>query len=81
MYELATDSEGYSLPLHVLARQESYCDEYGCAKDEQVSIRVSREYLRQHEENGVWFQIEGRHDAEVYFLPGGYIRAFVRQAP
>ena len=80
-YEFATDSDGQSLLLHVLARQESYCDEHGCAKDERVMIRVSREYLRQHEGNGVRLQLEGKHSSEVYVLPGGYIGAFLRQAP
>ena len=80
-YDLATDSEGHSFLLHVLARQESYCDEYGCAKDERVMIRVSREYLRQHEGEGVRLQIDGRGGSTVYVLPGGYIGAFLRQVP
>src|SRR5260221_1907509 len=80
-YELATDSEGHSFLLHVLERRESYCDEYGCAKDERVLIRVSREYLGQHEGNGMRLQLEGQRGAAVYVLPGGYIGAFLRQAP
>ncbi len=80
-YELATDSEGHSFLLHVVERRETYCDEYGCAKDEQVSLGVSREYLQQHEEDGVRLHIEGRRGAAVYVLPGGYIGAFLRQAP
>ena len=80
-YELATDSEGQSFLLQVLERRESYCDEYGCAKDERVRILVSREYLQQHEGNGVQLQMEGRGGATVYVLPGGYIGAFLRQVP
>jgi hypothetical protein len=80
-YELATDSEGHSFLLHVLERRESYCDEYGCAKDERVMIGVSREYLGQYEGEGVRLQLEGRRGAAVYVLPGGYIGAFLRQVP
>ena len=80
-YETASDSEGHTLPMQVLERELGLCSAYGCAKNEHLDLSVTREYLMAHEDSGLRFQISGRGGSEVYFLPGGYISAFLRQSP
>lgn len=77
-YNSAWDSNGNRLSTTVIARDVGSCSRYGgCSHIEHVGVNVSRKYLEKNKESGVRFKLSGKAGEEVFFIPPGYIKAFL----
>lgn len=57
--------------------QDVWCKS-GCSFEERLSIPVTREYLEEHAQNGITMKISGQGGEEVFSIPSGYIRGFLK---
>lgn len=79
-YNSAYDSNGISLNTTLISRDVFSCSRYGCSHKEHLGLNVSREYLEKNQYSGIRFKVSGKAGGEVFFIPGGYIKAFLSVA-
>jgi hypothetical protein len=76
-YNSAYDSDGNSLNTTVISRDVSSCSRYGCSHEEHIGLNVTREYLEKKRDTGINFKVSGKAGEEIFYIPSGYIRAFL----
>jgi hypothetical protein len=76
-YHSAYDSNGNSLKVNVILREVKSCNSTWCSYIEHLGLDVSRDYLEKNQETGIRFKIVGKAGEEVFFIPSGYIKAFL----
>lgn len=76
-YSSAYDSNGNSLDTTLISRNVGSCSQYGCSHDEHLGLNVSQAYLENNQDNGIRFKVSGKAGEEIFFIPGGYIKAFL----
>ncbi len=79
-YNSAYDSNGNRLDTTIISRDVGSCSRYGCSHYEHLGLNVSREYLEKNQESGIRFKLSGKAGEEVFFIAGGYIKAFLSVA-
>lgn len=79
-YHSAYDSNGNSLNTTQISRDVGSCSRYGCSHEEHLGLNVTREYLEKNQDSGIRFKVSGKAGEEVFFIPGGYIKAFLSVA-
>lgn len=79
-YNSAYDSNGNSLDTTLISRDVGSCSRYGCSHEEHLGLNVSRAYLEKNQDSGIRFKVSGKAGEEVFFIPGGYIKAFLSVA-
>lgn len=76
-YNSAYDSNGNRLDTIIISRDVVSCDEYGCSHEEHMGLNVTRDYLENNQNAGIRFKISGKAGEEIFFIPAGYIKAFL----
>lgn len=76
----AYDIDGNKLPVNVLNR-DVHCSSATCLHMETIQIVVSRDYLEQHQQTGIKFQVSGKNGSEEYQIPSTYIKTFLDNVP
>ena len=76
-YEWAYDSDGKKLDTIVIDREVVDCTEFDCYYYEHIGINVDREYLENHQYNGIRFKVKGRAGEQIFSIPPTYIIAFL----
>ena len=79
-YNSAHDSNGNSLNTTQISRHVGSCNRYGCSHEEHLGLNVTREYLEKNQYSGIRFKVSGKAGEEIFFMPGGYINAFLSVA-
>lgn len=80
-YDSAFDREGKVLPVTVINREVSGCSRYGCGHIEHIGLAVDDAYLASRQGSGIDFQLSGKGGKDQFYLPGGYIEAFLASLP
>lgn len=76
-YNWAYDADGSTLDLTLYSRNFADCTRNDCAHNEHMGVDVKREYLAQHVQSGLRFWLSGKAGKEAFFIPSGYIKAFL----
>ena len=76
----AYDIDGNKLQVNVLDRKVN-CSSNVCLHTETLQIVVSRDYLEQHQQAGIKFQVSGKNGSEEYQIPSTYIKTFLTNLP
>jgi len=79
-YNQAYDPEGNALYTTLLSRNLAQCQDNDCVHSERLSVDVTRNYLQEHLQSGLRFSMRGKADEEIFFIPSGYIKAFLSLA-
>mgnify|MGYP003594130486 FL=1 len=79
-YNSAYDSNGNSLDTTLISRDVGSCSRYGCWHEEHLGLNVSRAYLEKNQDSGIRFKVSGKAGEKVFFIPAGYIKAFLSAA-
>ncbi|MBS3955337.1 MAG: hypothetical protein KGZ88_20510 [Methylomicrobium sp.] len=76
-YDSAYDSNGVALDTTVISRAVSLCSAYSCSHNEHLGLNVSQGYLEKNQQSGIRFKIIGKAGEDIFFIPSGYIKAFL----
>lgn len=77
-YNSAYDNKGTKLDVTLISRDIGYCSKYsGCSHTEHVGVNVTRPYLEKNLAEGIYLQLSGKTGEEIFFIPGGYIKAML----
>lgn len=76
-YNWAYDDDGKTLDLTLLSRNLAQCQNNDCMHNEHVSVDMTRRYLEEHIQSGLRFWLSGKAGKEEFFIPPGYIKAFL----
>lgn len=76
-YNQAYDAKGNALYTTLLSRNLAQCQNNDCSHNEQVSIEVTRMHLEDNMQGGLRFKVRGKAGEEAFFIPSGYIKAFL----
>jgi hypothetical protein len=76
-YNSAYDSNGVRMDVVPISRDVGTCGRYGCSHEEHLGLNVTRAYLESHKSDGIRFKVSGKAGEEIFFVPGGYIQAFL----
>lgn len=79
-YNTAYDDGGNRLDTTTISRNVIYCSYGSCTYREDLGLNVSRAYLEKKQDSGLTFQVSGQAGNQVFFIPGGYIKAFLSEA-
>lgn len=79
-YDSAYDSKGTKLDAMVISRKVDSCSQYSCSHIEHIGINVTRDYLENNQDTGINLKISGKAGEEIFYLPAGYIKAFLATA-
>lgn len=76
-YNSAFDSNGNNLDVTVISRDVDSCSRYGCSHTEHIGLNITRGYLEKNQEVGIRFKLSGKAGEEIFYIPAGYIKAFL----
>lgn len=76
-YNHAYDVNGNALDLMLLTRNLSQCQSNDCSHNEHISIDVTQKHLQEYKNTGLRFWVSGKVGKEAFFIPAGYIKAFL----
>lgn len=76
-YNWAYDTHGKTLDLTLYSRNLADCTRSDCRHNEHMGVDVTGSYLEQHAHSGLRFWLSGKTGKEAFFIPPGYIRAFL----
>lgn len=79
-YSTADDSNGNNLDTTVISRKVVGCYSTGCTYNEHLALNIEQEYLEKNQETGIRFKLSGKAGDKVFFIPSGYIKAFLSVA-
>jgi len=81
-YNWAYDTYGKTMMLTNMTRDIGECKRIDCAQHEFVILDVTRNYLEENMQSGLRFWMRGKEEKakEVFFIPSGYIIAFLSLA-
>jgi len=81
-YNWAYDTKGSTLLLTNMTRDIEECKRVDCSQQEFVILDVTRKYLEDQMQSGLrfWLNAKKEKTEEVYFIPSGYIIAFLSLA-
>lgn len=78
-------NEAYDIDGNKLAvtkgKNNVNCISGTCLFAEQLLIAVSRDYLEQHKNTGIKFQVSGSNGSANYEIPAAYVQAFLSKLP
>ncbi|BCA54502.1 hypothetical protein W02_16420 [Nitrospira sp. KM1] len=77
LYSQIYDDDGSPLSTTVIARNPDGCGGAICSHIETISAEISREYLEHHKASGVTLKVRGKAVESIFFVPSGYIQAFL----
>lgn len=75
-YNSAYDANGNRLNTTLISRDVG-CRGSSCQYVEQLGLEITREYLEKNKETGIRFKISGKFGENIFFIPSGYIKAFL----
>ncbi len=78
-YNSAYDEMGKPMDITVLTRNVNQCKRDDCPQSEYLIIDVTWKYLKEHMDSGLHFWLTGKKEnsKEAFFIPPGYIKAFL----
>ena len=81
-YYLAYDTYGNNLGLTLMTRNIDECKRIDCVQQEILIVDVTRKYLEENMQGGLRFWVSAKKEKtrEVFFIPSGYIIAFLSLA-
>jgi len=79
LFNWAYDPYGNTLDTTLLTRDLKDCKSKGCRHNESIGVDVTGEYLEQNQQSGIRFWVSGKAAGEdvPFFIPAGYVRAFL----
>ena len=78
-YNWAYDADGNSLDLAVMTRNLDQCKSNDCAHNEDLVISVTKKYREGNMDSGLRFWVSAKKEGvkEEFYIPSGYIKAFL----